>query len=190
MPVEAAAAGWIGENPGDFFGVTVAAADLDGDGADELLADAMAWPGGGFAGAERRGRLYGLTLDTPTLADAGLVIDGDPGYQHLGQAVAAGDFDGDDIPDLAVSSPSQRGLDPTLPGRVLVWFGPVSGHHTAADADLSYAGERPGDNAGYTLAAADVDADGTDDLVVGAPFSDEVARDAGEVYLLAGPLGR
>ncbi|MEQ1567354.1 MAG: MopE-related protein [Myxococcota bacterium] len=190
LGVEAADHSWWGEAAGDWLGERTIAADIDGDGLDEALTSAMAWPGGAHltAGSERRGRVYAFAVDTPDAARSPFVLDGDPGFQHLGAAMASGDFDGDGQMDLAVGSPSLPSLDPTVPGRVLVFYGPLLGHHPASEANLSYAGEVPGDGAGSALASGDLTGDGAADLVVTAPYNDQAGQDAGKVYLLAGPL--
>ena len=41
---------------------------------------------------------------------------------------------------------------------------------------------------GYSMTGGDVDGDGVDDLLVGAPADDTSARDAGAAYLFTGPL--
>ncbi|MFH1469938.1 MAG: MopE-related protein [Pseudomonadota bacterium] len=50
-------------------------------------------------------------------------------------------------------------------------------------------GEAAGDGAGIVGRAGDLDGDGIDDVLVGAPGNDLAASGAGTVYLLLGPLG-
>ncbi len=52
--------------------------------------------------------------------------------------MAVGDFDSDGQMDLALGAPgkSYRG-DDWLPGRVLVFFGPISGYLQSGEADIS-----------------------------------------------------
>lgn len=173
---------WTGENPGDWLGQVVSTGDLDGDGIDEVVGSAMAWPDN-----ERRGRVYGLPLDAPDAQGATFVIDGDP-LQHLGMGLATGDLNGDGQDDLAVGGPSVP-VDFSVPGRAFVFFGPVTGSLVTTDADAVYVGEAAGDGAGVAVGIGDVDGDGTGDLVVSAPYNDEAELDAGKIYLLPGPLG-
>src|SRR5262245_32047953 len=57
------------------------------------------------------------------------------------------------------------------------------------DATFRADGAAAGDNAGIAVAAAgDVNGDGHDDIVVGAPFADNNGRsESGSVYVLFGP---
>lgn len=173
---------WYGENPGDWLGQVVGSADLDSDGRDEVVASAMAWPFN-----ERRGRVYALAADTPTVHNAPLRVDGDLGWQHLGASIATGDLDADGVADLVLGSPSYP-VYGGMPGRALVFFGPLSGTLESVDAGAAFRGEALDDAAGTAVGVGDVTADGVDDLVVGAPYNDAAAIDGGAVYLLVGPL--
>jgi hypothetical protein len=175
-------ASWSGDAPGDWLGQEVASGDLDGDGADELVVAAAGWPGG-----ERRGVVVGLSAGTPTLGDARFRLEADDGVQLLGVALVVADLDGDGAQDLAVGAPGLRASDP---GRVLVFHGPLSGRLVASDADRSFAGVGPGDRAGARLAVADLDGDGSPDLLITSPDSDLGAEDGGAVHAVLGPLRR
>jgi hypothetical protein len=99
----------------------------------------------------------GGDLDTAAYA----VIDGAQ-ESCTGHAVETADFNGDGQADLAV------GRD----DGVLVFFGPLPpGDLDARDATQVLHSPSPGDRFGFALAAADLDADGLDDLVVGAPWT-------------------
>ena len=48
-------------------------------------------------------------------------------------------------------------------------------------------GDAAGDHAGWSVSAAgDVNGDGFDDLIVGAPYGDDGGTDAGEAYVIFG----
>ena len=110
-------------------------------------------------------------------------------------AVAAGDFNGDGIADLALAAARADGPDSGRPdaGEVYVFFGPFSGGETrdasAEDQDLTIYGANEGDEAGRSLGAGDLNGDEIDDLVIGSPFADGPDRtrlDAGGAHVLYG----
>ncbi len=101
-----------GTQPGDQFGTSVASADIDGDGANDIVV--------GAPGAEAaRGAAYLVyggqdvsavsLLDIPSCGLDALYVVGDAPDARLGAAVSAGDLNGDGRPDLAAGSPGAAG---------------------------------------------------------------------------------
>ncbi len=94
-----------------------------------------------------------------------------------------GDWDGDNIPDLAVGAPlcNEAGSEA---GRVEIIFGDSS---PATTGDRYVNGETGGDHFGYALARVwDVTGSGNDDLLIGAPGNNAAATAAGRSYLYLG----
>jgi hypothetical protein len=86
-----------------------------------------------------------------------------------------GDVNGDGYDDAIIASPTEA-------GRVYVYFG--SAHGLAKSSVPNWAIEK-GDAFGYAVSTAgDVNGDGFDDVIIGAPAEDEV--DAGRVYAYYG----
>jgi len=148
--------------------------DFDCDGRADL---AVAAPYADAGGAARSGAvrvLYGmrqvreLTQDTPGVPDAAELGDA------FGAALAAGDFDGDGCHDLAVGA-SEEFAGERRPGRdgdgvVHLFHGSRAGLRPGTTVDATDFGARPlGDRFGAALAAGDLDGDGDDELVIGAP---------------------
>lgn len=103
---------------------------------------------------------------------------------RLGTAVAAlGDIDGDGVPDFAVGAP-RHGLTTPERGRVAV----VRGSTGMPLREI--ASPALGDGFGHAMRrCGDVDRDGTEDFIVGAPLDDTVASDAGAAYVCSGSTG-
>lgn len=144
--------------------------DVDGDGRDDFAVGApqLFTEQSGyvrvFSGATGR-VLYEVTGDS--LQDA----LGD----RFGEALAAvPDLDNDGVPELAVGAPKDDdgGADA---GRVRLFSGATGAHLLGID------GLEAGDELGRTLApGGDVDGDGFDDLLAGAPGGDRVLVISGE----------
>lgn len=100
-----------------------------------------------------------------------------------------GRWNSDSFDDLAVGGPSNNNSRGTAAGRVDVVLGGLSPSNTG---DESVIGERAGDNFGFSLArVGNVIGSSADDLLVGAPFHNELtvipnASKAGRAYLYAG----
>lgn len=164
----------------DRFGEAVAAVgDVDDDGNLDFL---VAAPRASYNGNES-GRIALFSgFDGALMRE----IDGLWAGDRLGTAVsAAGDIDDDGIPDFMAGSPLHDPNGLIEAGLLQVFSG--------FDGSVLYA--LPGGNAGDQLGASlarlsDLDADGIDDLAVGAPLADPNGLiDAGEVLFVSGASG-
>ncbi|HEX7878737.1 MAG TPA: hypothetical protein VF720_04975, partial [Candidatus Eisenbacteria bacterium] len=171
----------VGAALGDAFGVAVAGAgDLNGDGFDDIVTGAN----GNDAAGTSAGRVYihfgGADFDTT----ADLVLSGILTGDSYGTAVdAAGDVNGDGFDDLVVGSVSHDGTF-VNGGAAFVYFGgsPMNGL-----ADWTLLGTQTSESfGGFVAGAGDVNGDGYDDIVVGAPGNDVVFTNAGAAYLYLG----
>jgi hypothetical protein len=175
------------------FGSSVAFADADGDGFEDLVVGA---PGEGDGEVLERGCVY-VFLSRPglpppaTAGDADATLRGEAAGDALGSALLAADVDGDGADDLVASAfwagpPARQGS-----GAVYVLLAPslrASRGDARIDAlaDAVLEGAAAGD-ALRGLAAADVDGDGAVDLLTGAYLADGPQGDrpdAGTVYVV------
>ncbi len=106
----------------------------------------------------------------------------------LGSSMATGDLNADGISDIAVGAPGANGA-----GKVYVFFGKdeLKGlvDLEQQKADLEIIGQSGGDQFGSSLVIADVNGDGRNDLLVGAPLSTVGDKlQVGRVYGVYGPL--
>jgi hypothetical protein len=191
-----------GREPGDQFGRALAAADFNHDGAADLAIGAP------FERVNKRAHAGAVNViyGSPTGLDAGgnqFWTEGSTGIigtpekgDTFGSALTVSDFNGDTFADLVVGVPreDQAGSDS---GIAIVIYGSASG--LSAAGNQLWGQDRPGiggssetnDLFGYALTAADFDHDGFDDLAVGVPFEDIVARaNAGAVNVIYGSATR
>jgi subtilisin family serine protease len=172
-----------GDQLGDEFGDGVEmAGDINDDGYDDVIigAGALHFPVSGF-GNEAYIFLGGPGPfpTTQSVSQAERTMAGDSPEDNFGSSVCSmPDIDGDSIPEVAVGAPQVLGggagyvrLFSGLSGAVL---------HT-------FSGEAAGDQFGLSIAdAGDVDNDGTNDIVIGAPGNDNGGTEAGCVYVYSG----
>ena len=153
---------------GDEFGTSFAAGDFDGDGRDDL---AIGAPGEAPGTGARSGVVFlFLEGNIPDRVIDQTGLGANEAGDRFGQALVAGDFDGDGFDDLAVGAPGEApGSDPKS-GGVFLFLGSENGLVAHAFIDQSGLGMNELDDLfGSALSAGDFDADGRDDLAVGAP---------------------
>jgi Ca2+-binding RTX toxin-like protein len=202
-----------GDAGGDVAGSSASSAgDINGDGFDDLIVGAP----NGSDGGGRAGETYvvfgstsgfGTTVGgrqvidlTSLMPSQGFVIQGDVEYDYAGISVSsAGDINGDGFDDLIIGAKARVGGDAA--GEAYVIFGSASGFGTVnatgrSVIDLTFLtpsqgfiiqGDATGDYAGRSVSSAgDINGDGYDDLIVGAPNGDDGGRYAGEAYVVFG----
>jgi hypothetical protein len=155
------------------------AGDLNGDGTPDIVVGA---PFDNARGTNA-GRAFVWFGGPAMTSQPDLILDDSIGNDWFGFSVAGvGDVDGDGFDDLAVGAPGAR-----RSGTVGVVYLYRGGSSMNATVDRELAGEIGGDRFGWSVCAAgDMDRDGTDDFVVGAPYNDSAGVDVGRAYLFTG----
>jgi hypothetical protein len=182
---------FLGEAQSDKSGYSVASAgDVDGDGLDDVLIGTSTYIWGGDA-IGKAYLMFGSTLGaggTFDLGSADVSFVGEGANDKSGQSVAsAGDVDGDGLADVLIGAPDSQEGGP-FAGKTYLMFGATiasGGTFALSSADAAFVGEWDGDKSGHSVSSAgDVDGDGLDDILIGAPHFGWNSQYAGEVYLV------
>lgn len=156
------------------LGAALAAADLDGDGNDELLAQAAAgilvFDGAGLATLGTAVATCDLEPGPTVLACPADAGDGVECSAEFGAAIASGDLDADGVPELLVGDPGATVSGASRAGAVHVFVRDGAGWRRAAA--LRDATPESGARLGATLAVGPVR--GRSEPFVGSPGSGEV----------------
>jgi len=116
-----------------------------------------------------RDAVYPLDVD-PCVTDLRWEAEGNDAGAHFGTSVSiAGNVDNDDYSDIIVGAPSYDagGIND---GRAFMYLGSADG--PSDNPDWTADGETHSDNFGHSVSTAgDVDGDGYDDVIVGAPYA-------------------
>lgn len=185
----------VAEN--DASGVSVSAADINGDGYDDLIIGSMFAPAQTNVGATYV--VFGRPENSqPDIALSnldgvnGFRISGNGGGNVAGFPVnSVGDVNGDGIADLAIGA-RNLGVHGNNSGATFVVFGNT---HFAANFVLSTVdgsngfkvyGGAPYDNAYTCNGAGDFNGDGINDLLIGASGADGEVINSGATYLIYG----
>ena len=195
-----------GIDPGDVSGISVSSAgDVNGDGYDDLIIGARLADPNGKGGAGETYVVYGGAVapgaeGVLALSDLdganGFIVNGIDPDDFSGISVSsAGDVNGDGYGDLIIGA---RGADPNgrSSGETYVVHGGASAPGTGGVFELSaldgangftLIGIDPDDESGHSVSSAgDVNGDGYDDLIIGAPRADPNGDRSGETYVVYG----
>jgi len=177
-----------GDQADAHFGAAVSiAGDVDGDGYADVIIGAPDYDDG--QADEGAAFVYYGSASGPTSGTADWTATGDQAGAHFGTAVStAGDVDGDGYADVIVGAPDYDDGQ-TNEGAAFVYLG-SGGGLTSGTADWTATGDQAGAHFGTAVSTAgDVDGDGYDDVIVGAPGYDDGQADMGAAFVYHGSGG-
>ncbi len=181
----------IGEEAEDYAGRSVSSAgDVNGDGYDDILVGANGQDIGG-SGTGSAYIIYGSTslASSIDLGDADVKLIGETSGDYAGLPISsAGDVNNDGYDDILISAANQD-AGGSNSGAIYLIYGSTSlaSSINLSDADVKLIGEEASDDAGNSVSSAgDVNNDGYDDILIGAPSQNAGENLNGAAYLIYG----
>ncbi len=161
---------WEGAEPFAELGHAIAAgSDITGDGIIDLVVSAPGTLG-------KTGAVYAIAggpglIGSQRLQGLPMSLFGYRAGELFGASLTTRpDLDGDGMADIVVGAPG----DGSMAGRVYIYLTGSFGQVGPPTPDITLQGEQVGDRFGWSVeSAGDLDGDGRDELIVGAPHFDQ-----------------
>lgn len=196
-----------GSFTGGQFGSAIEYGDFNGDGFSDLF---MGSPFASFYETQWNGAVT-VIFGGENGINTQFSFYGENAGDQMGTSLAVGDFNGDNIDDLAVGAHNAQ-FDNSRNGKVYILYGGTDrdgqlssqtggqedgqaagshyGNFVLNKADLVVDGYEDKGQFGLALFSADVDNDGIDDLIVGSPGTNVNGNEmTGAVYIYSGTPG-
>lgn len=181
-----------GDLSSEQFGAAIASGDLNGDGFQDLVI------GSPFASREEmewNGAVSVVFGGNSAKSSYDMRFFGERSGDQLGTSLTVGDYNNDGIDDMAIGAYNAY-YQTKRPGKVYIIFGESTWgsqlttqplNIASVKPDYTLIGEAAGDQFGLSLTTLDINNDGIEDLLVGAPkASSEDVLNSGLVYAYHG----
>lgn len=182
-------------------GVSISTGDINGDNIDDMIIGAMYADSNGKSDTGAVYVIFGsndiFNNKNVNLSSYGshiLKITGENEYDYLGYATQIGDIDNDGFNDLIIGAYNAKVNGKSGVGKVYVIFGSqtltsmssIDLSNTGVDV-LKISGPAEASNFGYSVAIGDINSDGFNDIIAGAPqFSSTDRSNVGMTLVIEG----
>ena len=185
-------ASFIGEDSKDHIGEILAAGgDVNGDGYDDFLLSSYKNEEGGSKAGQTYLFFGGVSIwsTNTNCSEANASFIGQNEKEYSGYSIAgAGDFNNDGYDDLLIGGKGDDDLNVT--GRIYLLLGRSFGWEmdtSCSKANITIMGKDKSEKFGSSVAfAGDINGDGSDDILGGAPNNSDEKDSAGKTYLILG----
>ncbi len=188
-----------GVDASDRAGTAVAVGDINNDDVEDVIIGAKsADPNGSNSGETYvvfgKTTAFGATVELSGLdGSTGFKLNGVSGGDNSGEALAVGDINNDNFDDVIIGAPNGDNGGSNS-GETYVVFGQASfsGSSVIELSDLNGTtgfvlnGQGGSDESGSAVASGDINGDGIEDVIIGAPKEHSPSNDEGETYVYFG----
>jgi hypothetical protein len=168
-----ATAAWVatGTQATARFGSSAAAGDVNGDGFADLVAGAPYYTNG----ESEEGAVYVYYGSAAGLSSTPVVVESGQAGARMGWSVGAADVNGDGFDDVVAGAPYYTNGE-SEEGAVHVYYGSAAG--LSSTPAVVVESNQAAAHFGYSVGSAgDVNGDGSDDVVIGAPYAGDQAEE-------------
>lgn len=189
---------FTGTTDGEQMGSTIGSGDFNHDGIQDMVI------GSPFS-SQNENQWNGsikvvFGTKDKTITKREMEFYGESSGDQLGTSITVGDFNNDSYDDIAIGAHNAKSTDKSRPGKVYILYGGLdlnSRAPTQASIQQPYfdyskgfthlSGQVDGDQFGLSTFSLDVNSDGIEDLLIGAPFATaEDLEKSGAVYIYFG----